>query len=197
MKISYAVSGLALAAGLLTATLAQAATAAGSPPAAEPPKQVGNWFVRCISVASPSPCEMYSGLDDKNSHQRILMVSFAFMPSANAHVMQIAVPLGISIGKGVVIQTDSFTSPALHYRRCDNAGCYVEMPINNASVESIAKSGANAAIKIVADNGKAFNLPLSLDGFSGAHDSMVELAKQKASKPAAGDAAAPAPAPAP
>ena len=190
-------SGAVIAAGLLAggnAAMAQAAAPAASEPATTAPKQVGNWFVRCATVASQYPCEAFTGLTNKQSGQRILMVSFAFVPSANKDVMMIAVPLGVSIPKGVVIQTDSFTSPVLHYHRCDTGGCYVEMIMDNTSLDSLGHSGPNASIKIFQDDGaKALSLPLSLDGFSGARDAMVEQAKQKAKTPPQQINAAPAP----
>ena len=52
----------------------------------------------------------------------------AYVPSMDRYALQVAVPLGIAIPKGMTLQTDSYTSPALHYRRCDRDGCYVEMP---------------------------------------------------------------------
>ena len=44
------------------------------------------------------------------------------------------VPLEIAIQKGVIIKTDTFTSPMLKYRRCDRNGCYVETPVENSFV---------------------------------------------------------------
>jgi len=187
---------LALAAGLMISGAAMAQDAPQAPAQPSDVSNVGDWVVRCFSIASPSPCEMYEEMDDKNSRQRVLGLSLAYIPSSDRHLMQVAVPLGVALGKGLVIQTDSFTSPMLHFRRCDRLGCYVEMVIDNGSVDSISHSGPNAAVKIVADNGKAFSLRLSLDGFAGAHDKMAALAKQKAKAPAQ-QPAAPAPAPAP
>jgi invasion protein IalB len=50
----------------------------------------------------------------------------------------------------------------------------------NDMVASIAKSGPEATVNIVADDGKAFAVKLSLNGFASAHDSMAALAKTKA-----------------
>jgi invasion protein IalB len=197
---------IAAAAGLLlgcSAALAQAApppaSAPARPPGAPEVKLIGDWTVRCFPAASPSPCDMYQELDDKNMRQRVLSFSIAFVPGLDRNGIQITVPLEVSLSAGLVIQTDSFTSPVLHYRRCDRQGCYVEMAMDAGSVSSLAKSGPDAKIKIVADGGKAFDLRFSLNGFSSAHDTMVELARQKAksvSKP--GEAPAPtAPAPTP
>ena len=95
-----------------------------------------------------------------------------------------------------MIQTDSFTSRALPYRRCDRAGCYVEMVLDNNAVDSLSHSGPSAKMKVVADGGKKFDLIFYLNGFAAAHDSMAELAKQKAKDPepaAPPDGSAPAP----
>lgn len=184
-----------LAGGLAALLLAAAASAAPAPAAPAPParpagpevKPIGDWSVRCFPAESPSPCDMYEELDDKNSRQRVLSLSLAYIPKMDRHALMIAVPLGISIPSGVVIQTDNFTSAALHYRRCDRQGCYVEMVLDNASVESLAKSGANARVRIVADGGKPFDLRFSLNGFAAAHDAMAAQAREKAkdAKPAA------------
>ena len=79
------------------------------------------------------------------------------------------------------------------YRRCDRGGCYVEMLHRQFDVSTSSRhAGDSAMVKIVADDGKNYDLKVSLNGFSAAHDSMAELAKQKA-KAAAGCSTAPRP----
>lgn len=184
MKISHLFGGL-MAAGLLLPIPALAQTPAapqsGAPLTPTDVKPVGDWTVRCFPVASTSPCDMYEELDDKNSRQRVLGVSIAYVPSSDRHVAQIAVPLGVAIGSGAVIKTDSYTSPKMPFRRCDREGCYVELLFPQTIIDSLAKSGPEASVDIVADSGKSFALRFSLNGFAGAHDSMSALAKQKAS----------------
>jgi invasion protein IalB len=143
-------------------------------------KPIGDWTVRCFSVTSASPCDMYEELQDKNSHQRVLGFSIAYVPKDDKHVVDIAVPLGVSIAAGATIKTDNYTSPRLGFRRCDGQGCYVEGLMPNDMIAAIAKSGPNATVNIMADDGKSFALPLSLNGFASAHDAMTQLAKQKA-----------------
>jgi len=184
-------AALALAALLPTAALAQdgqptnQGTGAG---AVTDSKQIGDWSVRCFAIQNESPCDMYQELQDQNSHQRVLSVSIAYVPSRDQHVVQIAVPLGVALAKGAVIKTDAYGSPPLPFRRCDQAGCYVEMLLNNDQVADLAKSGPQATVNIIADDSKPYALRFSLNGFSGAHDAMAALAKQKAT----GGAAAPA-----
>jgi invasion protein IalB len=107
------------------------------------------------------------------------------------------VPLEVSIPRGLIIQTDSFNSQPLHYRYCDRTGCFVQMPIDNATIESLTKSGEQAHVRVFADSGKAYDIKFSLKGFAAAHDNMVEQARAKATKPgAAGAAPSPQQAPA-
>lgn len=157
-------------------------------------KPFGDWTVRCFPVATPSPCDMFELLANKTSGQRVMSISIAYMPTGDKHVMQIAVPLGVAIQKGLVLSSDAYTSPALHYRRCDRGGCYVEMLIDNQTIASLG-GGTSAKIRIVAEGGKPFEIPFSLNGFSDAHGAMQDMARKKtAGKPA--DATTP-PAPAP
>jgi invasion protein IalB len=199
MRFSRLLAGVALA-GAFLPSLGMAQT---SPPPAGPGnvtenKPIGDWTVRCFAVASGSPCDMYEELQDKNSHQRVLGFSIAYVPKDDKHVVDIAVPLGVGIGNGAVIKTDSFTSPKLAFRRCDQQGCYVEGVMPNDMVASLSKAGPDATVNIVADDGKAYALKFSLNGFAAAHDAMASLSKEKAKDvPAAGtDAASAAKAPA-
>jgi len=184
-----AFAGVLLASG---AALAQAPDTAG-PPGRPDIHKVDDWFVRCFPVQSPSPCDMFEELDSK-AGQRVLSLSLAYVPSLDRHAIQITVPLEVSLAKGLTINTDSYNSPVMHYRRCDRNGCYVEMAVDNAMVESLAKSGPQGKLTITADNGKTYGLAISFKGFAAAHDEMVSQARAKA-KPVSKTADAPAPTP--
>jgi len=181
--------------GLMTcAALAQAPAAAPAAPAANNKpevKTIQDWAVRCFPVASPSPCDMFQELDNQRTGQRVISFSVAFYPALNRHALVIAVPLEVSIPKGLKLQTSTYTSPMLKYRRCDRNGCYVEMAVENGVIESLAgSSGDSGKIAIAADNGKVYNLNFSLKGFAAAHDDMVSQARAKAKTPPAPAAAA-------
>jgi invasion protein IalB len=192
----------AIAALAAPAAPGPAPTAPGPAPAApiqpSETKTFGDWMVRCYPVASPSPCDMYELLANKQNNQRVMSLSIAYLPSGDKHVIQVAVPLGVLIPKGLVIESDTFTSPLLHYRRCDRGGCYVEMVFDNGAVNALATATGPAKVKIVAEGGKVFEIPFSLNGYSDAHGAMVDLARKKTTgKPGEAPApAAPAPVPA-
>jgi len=157
-------------------------------------KPVGDWFVRCFPIESPSPCDMFQELDSPTTKQRVLTISLAYVSSMDRHAIQIIVPLEIAIQKGVTIKTDTYTSPVFKYRSCDRDGCKVgPMLVDNSLAVSLAKSSSESGkVNIVADNGKSYGLNFFLKGFTAAHDDMVAQARAKAkAKPA--DAAAPSP----
>jgi invasion protein IalB len=161
-------------------------------------KPFGDWTVRCFPVKTPSPCDMFELLENKATRQRVLSVSIAYLPASDKHVIQIAVPLGVAIQKHLVLTTDTYTSPELHYRRCDRGGCYVEMLMDNDTISALGSATGSAKIRIVVAGGRTFDLPFSLNGFADAHGAMQDLARKKTGKPAdAPTAPGPAPAPAP
>jgi invasion protein IalB len=174
-----------IAASLLLAAggaLAQDSADQAAQPKTDVVKTVGDWQVRCFNVQNANPCDQFWQQTDPRTGQRVVAVSIAYSPTADRHLMVIIVPLGISIPKGVSIQTDSYTSPAMHYRMCSRDGCFVQIVVENAVVASLAKSGPQGKINIAGDDGKPYSLPLSLKGFSEAHDEMVSEAKAKAAK---------------
>lgn len=185
MKLALAgiVAGCVLA---TAAALAQPQPSSSSSPPQMEVKTIGDWKVRCFGVQNPNPCDQFWEQVDPRSGQRIVSVSIAYVPSMDRHLMQISVPLGVSIPKGLTIQTDSYTSPVMRYRMCSREGCFVQLAVDNALIESLAKSGSDAKVNIAADGGRVYALPLSLKGFSGAHDEMVSEAKAKAKPPAPG-----------
>jgi len=171
-------------AGLLLACTTAFAQEAGAPPGPPERKNVGDWEVRCFPVSNANPCDMFQEMANKDTRRRILSISLAFNPSMDRHLLQITVPLDISLQKGLTIQSDSYTSPVLKYRMCTREGCFVQMAADNAMVAALAKSGPEAKLNIVGDNGKSYALQFSLKGFAAAHDDMVAQARVKA-KPAA------------
>jgi len=192
MKMRFILS--AACAGLLLSCGGAVAQQADAGPGRPEIKPVGDWFVRCFPIQSPSPCDMFQELDSPASKQRVLSISLAYVPGVDRHAIQIMVPLEIAIQKGVTIKTDSFTSPQLKYRRCDRNGCYIETPVDNNFVEAIGRSGGEKGkVNIVADNGKSYALDFYLKGFSAAHDDMVSQARAKAKPVEKSAAAAPSP----
>jgi len=181
-------ASLALACGAARAQQAEAPAAPAAPPEV---KTVGDWEVRCFAVKNGHPCDMFQQMANKETQQRILSISLAYDPSLDKHLLQITVPLDVSIQKGVTVQSDNYTSPVFKYRMCTREGCFVQLIPENSFFEGLAKSGADGKINIVGDNGKAYGLQFSLKGFTAAHDDMVVQARAKAVPAAKGASAKP------
>src|SRR5579872_4188999 len=148
-KWATAVAGVVLSIALAAGPAwAQSSAPAAQPPAKPEQKQFDDWSVRCFPVQSPSPCDMFQEVANQQRNQRILAISIAYVPSMDRYALQVTVPLGVSIPKGLSLQTDSYTSPILRYRRCDRDGCYVETGVDKGLIEGIARSSPDAKAKV-------------------------------------------------
>ncbi|HTO40867.1 MAG TPA: invasion associated locus B family protein [Rhizomicrobium sp.] len=170
-----------LAAGLvlgLTPAFAQTA-----PPKPDITKQFGDWLVRCYPVSSPSPCDMYELLAQKDTGNRVMSMSFAYAPKQDRYVVQIAVPLGVALKTGLTIKAADYVSPVMQFRRCDRGGCYVEGVTDSALLSALAQQSGDAKATIASDDGRSLDVNFSLKGFGEARSAMAELAKQRATEP--------------
>lgn len=144
----------------------------------------GDWAVRCFPIKSASPCDMLFATVRKNTAQRVTSVSIAYVPSKGSYLMQVAVPLGIALSQGVVIQAGNYSTDKLVVRRCDRSGCFVEMAVGSDLIDGLSQNADQGGqIKVAADGGKPVSLAMSLKGFSAAHQAMVDNARQKAVSP--------------
>jgi invasion protein IalB len=143
-------------------------------------QNVGDWVVRCVltTVKSPAPCEVLQVTVNKDNKQRLSSLSIAFVPSRDAYAMQVVVPTGVALAKGLQLGA----SPnGMKFTRCERDGCYVEAVIDNAVVGTLSKEGKATTIAVVA-YGKTdqIKFPVSLNGFPEAMDRMKSYAKDRA-----------------
>jgi len=167
-------------AGLL-AHLPQAG-AATPPPAPKAPavtdtQTFQDWSVHCVAQALP-PCEMLQVSQDK-AGKLVTRFAIAYLPRQDRYALQLTVPLGVSLAKGVRITASDYAAQALPYVRCDNSGCYVEGAIEQGALDKLGHSAAQARLTIASVDGREINLPLSLRGFSDARSAMDRLAREK------------------
>ena len=178
-------------AGLAFGCAAAIAQEAPAPQGRPDVKTIGDWMVRCFPVANANPCDMFQERIAQQSQQRVLTFSMAYVPSMDRYILQMTVPLDVAIQKGLTLKVDGYTSPVMKFRMCNREGCFVQMAPDKAVVEALTRAtGPNATLSIVADGGKPVALPLSLKGFTAAHDDMVSQARAKAKPVKADDAAA-------
>jgi invasion protein IalB len=145
---------------------------------------VADWTVRCFQVKSIAPCDMVLVASNKETNQRVLLVSIAYVPSKDAYAMQMIVPLGVSLAKGMSLEAGAKPLAGVAFNRCERDGCYIEMPIPNETIQALASGGKTTNISLT-PYGKTdvIKLPLSLNGFVDALTKLKGYAKDKASNP--------------
>lgn len=177
---------LALAVPAFAQQASEPATEQAKPPAANKAapqiESYGDWVVRCFPIKSVSPCDMLFETVRKGTKVRVTSLSVANIPSRDVDLVQIAVPFGIALDKGVVARFGSYSSGPLPIRRCDRTGCYVEMTAAPDFIDGLkSASGGSGSLTVVADGTeKPVTLALSLKGVGDAYGMMVKLAKEKA-----------------
>lgn len=183
MKKIFLIAGLVLAIAAPAFAAAAVKPAASAAQASAKPEVsfYGDWSVRCFPIKSISPCDMLFATVRKDSGLRITSISIAYVPSNDAFLMQIAVPLGIDLSKGVVMTAGQYTTAKLVVRRCDASGCFVETTVGRDVIEGLSQNADQGGhLNVVADGGKAVVFPVSLKGFDAAYQAMVTGAKEKA-----------------
>ena len=166
----------------------QAASPATETPSPAPPgapqyslsQSVGDWVVRCVqtTVKSPAPCEVMQTTVNKDTKLRISAFSIAFVPSRDAYAIQIVVPTGVALAKGLQLGT---ALSGAKFDRCERDGCYVEMLLDNAAITSLSGAGKATTIGVVGyGQANEIKLPVSLNGFPEAMDRMKGYAKDRA-----------------
>jgi invasion protein IalB len=214
----FILSALALMSSASAFAQAPAAAPPAAPPAgAAPPadaqqpqfsinQTVGDWVVRCVleSVKSPAPCDMLQVTINQQNKQRVSSFSVAYVPSRDSYAMQIIVPTGVALSKGLVLAAGAHSLNGAKFNRCERDGCYVELLTDTATITALSGVGKTTQMTVVGYGtaGKTVPLPVSLTGFPEALDRMKSLAKARAiaapnPPPPPAAAAAPPPAAAP
>jgi invasion protein IalB len=162
-----------------------------------------DWTLRCFNVRGPAPCEILQESANQQ-RQRVLSVSFAFIPQRNAFAMQIVAPLGVAIGKGLTLNAGERPLRNMRFSRCSRQGCFVELIVDQASVDAIARAAQGTVVVIPYGQTNEVKLPMSLKGFAASLARLKTVAREKYTPSAAAPGAAaparpaaPAPAPAP
>ena len=168
---NFALSGLLFGAALAGAAPAFAQTASDE-------KTIGDWRVHCGGPAQ-TPCEMLQLVGNKTTGQQIMAISVIYIPANDIHLMQLILPLGAALPKGVVIKSDNFTSPKIVYNRCEQMGCVVALPLNKEAILNLSQKGPNTAVVFSLDGGKDINVRISFNGFTEADNYLVEQVKAK------------------
>ena len=183
----------ALLAGLSFGALAQAAAPQGAGDAGTAPNPaaqqfsvntpIGDWAVRCAqtTVKSPAPCDVIQLTVNQDSKARIMSFSLAFLPSRDTYAMQVIVPTGVALTRGMIISAGNVALQGVKFTRCERDGCYVEALVDSAAVNAFSAVGATTSVTVVGyGQSNQVNLPISSNGLTDALNRMRTLARERA-----------------
>ena len=155
----------------------------GAPPAFSINQPVGDWAVRCAltTVRSPAPCDMIQITVNQDTKQRVMSISFAYVPSRDAYALQAVVPTGVALARGMTLAAGSVALQGVRYNRCERDGCYVETLVDAPTLAALGNAGESTAVTVTGyGQFNEFKLPVSLKGFPEALDRMKGLARDRA-----------------
>jgi invasion protein IalB len=177
---------------LLSAQAPAATPPAGAPPADPNAPQFsvnqpfGDWAVRCAltTVKSPAPCDVLQLTVNQDTKQRIMSFSLAFVPSRNAYALQVIVPIGVALARGLTVVSGDRPLNNVKYNRCERDGCYVELLVDQPTItamSAVGGQGKSTNVTVVSyGQFTDINLPVSLNGFPEALERMRTLARERA-----------------
>ena len=170
----------------MAASYAQTAPADGPPanPAITDTHVSGSWSVRCYKGATAA-CDMVQASFTRDKKMRVASIIIGFIPSSNQIIGRFIVPLGVSFAPGLTLEIGSYRAGNLKYRRCERDGCYVEGILPQPLLEAMQSSGdGKAVMDVVSVDGRKFQLPIVLGGFS---DGLAQLKEWTVDKTSAGE----------
>jgi invasion protein IalB len=102
-----------------------------------------------------------------NRNAKVSSISIGYIPKSNTYVGRFGVPLGVSFAKGLTLEMGTVHLANLQFNRCENDGCYVFAYLSPSLIEAMQSPGSGkGAMDIVSPDGRKFQLPIDLNGFS-------------------------------
>jgi invasion protein IalB len=147
-----------------TPSPATAAEPAGKAPARKAgAADAGEWKTECPKQGATPKCQAI--VRATVGGQTALVMAVAKTAANSRARFQMAVPLGLSIQKGVKVKLGDYSGD-FSISRCTAQGCLVEADAPAALIESLEKEPAGQVV-IYSDDNKPIHLPLPAKGFGG------------------------------
>jgi invasion protein IalB len=146
--------------------------------AAEPRVQserFDDWYYRCITPGdvkdqahAKAQCEVVQIAQTKQGHESVnlltISVSEALHGAKKDIVVTVLAPQNVYLPGGLGLSIGAQNKSSLHYRNCNNAGCWVQHNLDGKTLDAM-KSGQEGFATIHLIDGKHLNIKFSLKGF--------------------------------
>ena len=125
------------------------------------------WQIQCETPPG-APNELcalvqnVAAVDRPNVELRVTIVKTL---DGGAHILRVAVPLGVLLDGGLGLRVDDTDIGTADFARCLPSGCYVEMIMDEALVATLS-SGQTAWFVIFQTPDEGIGIPIDLPGFA-------------------------------
>jgi len=133
----------------------------------------GDWKLRCDNPpgASTEQCLIMQNVADE-ARPNITLVMFVMKTAdGKSRLMRILVPLGVLLPNGLGLKIDQVDIGRVGFVRCLTTGCVAEVILEEGLVAQL-KKGHTATFIVFATPEEGVGIPLSLEGFEAAYDSL-------------------------
>ncbi|BBK43055.1 hypothetical protein STVA_30750 [Allostella vacuolata] len=134
-------------------------------------ERIGDWMLRCDPAADgqPKQCEMAQILSDREGKRDLLLIRMGYPPAEAEALALIVVPLDVLLPPGLGLKVDGRDPVVVPIRHCDTNGCLAPWRPTADDIGAM-KAGKELMVLLRNREGKQLGLPVSLKGFSSAHD---------------------------
>ena len=144
--------------------------------AARPALQVksthGDWEVLCgkIAAANVEECFMAQGVSARQTNQAV-MTAMVLRTEGEPPVLRLTAPLGILLVRGLGFTIDGAKIGEVPFLYCLADGCVTQVTLEDDVLAKL-KAGQKATATVYRPDNQAFNVPISLSGFTAAYASL-------------------------
>lgn len=129
------------------------------------------WQVRCVKPEGEEKevCEVFQRLSMKDTGQRLMELAILkSRTDKGMHQGVVVLPLGIKVMSGVQMQIDDGEAYRFNISHCEANGCIAFLDVDKKLLSEM-KKGKSLNLVVVAANGQAIKVVMTLDGLAKAH----------------------------
>jgi len=130
-------------------------------------EKVGDWGLSCQNRPEKrNLCSMSQKILSKDNNEILMHVSVSYADGIESPIINIRLPLGINLPKGVAIKVGE-SSVSYPFIYCDKNACYSVISVDESTL-NLFSSHDKGTIFFNDLNNQVLSLPFSLTGFSAA-----------------------------
>jgi|GEM_PF-6103891 len=128
-------------------------------------QEIGDWIYSCATIGDGSQrCAISQQLSDSQSNATVLLWRMVRAPDSSI-VANWQTPTGILVERGMLLAAGTPQPVRVPYRSCSARSCEAVATLADDFLQTLAAT-TEIAITIVAEDGNAVTIPMSVDGLA-------------------------------